>query len=257
MWNIIDDLSSFEVCGIPVNSYPVHHGVYFSDPPSSTSSSGKPSVPRPLICLAFMFDDKVLYMGDVSEVPDRTWEALGTKRRRKSSSKRLSNGDAPVNGTAATNGGVNGAGKIKSSGQTNGVGAPPRLPIFVVDALWPLRAHFSHFSLAQAMSAALELEPSVTYTLGSTHPTTHFMWEEVCRSFVGEDGQRPEHPDAEISRGLVGRVRKDVSFSGKEQIAKRWRDFGGKIEPAWDGLGLMVGDDGTWKEIPVQGGWSI
>jgi hypothetical protein len=199
-----------------------------------------------------MFDHKVLYMGDVSEVPDQTWQALGTKRRRKSLSKRLSNGDAAANGSAR-NGSSNGAGPS----ETSELAALAHLPVFVVDALWPLKEHFSHFSLAQAMSAALELEPSITYTLGSTHPTTHFMWEEVCRSFVGQDGQRPDHPDAEISRGLVDKVRKSSSFNGREEIAKRWKEFGGKVEPAWDGLGLSVEDDGTWKEIPVKGGWSV
>lgn len=194
-------------------------------------------------------------MGDVSEVPDQTWEALGTKRRRKSHANRLSNGSAAANGTTATRDVINGNGPSQGD-QSDGLAAPAHLPVFVVDALWPLKEHFSHFSLAQAMSAALELEPSVTYTLGSTHPTTHFMWEEVCRSFVGEDGQRPDHPDAEISRGLVEKVRKNGSFSGKQDIAKRWKEFGGKVEPAWDGLGLAVEDDGTWKEIPVKGGWS-
>jgi hypothetical protein len=132
--------------------------------------------------------------------------------------------------------------------------SPKPLPIFIVDALWPLKTHFSHFSLAQAMSAAIELKPGMTYTLGSTHPTTHFMWEEVCRSFNGKDGLRPDHPDAVISRGLVEKVKKDGSFNGRDKLASRWAEWGGRIEPGYDGLGLEISDDGSWKEIPVRSG---
>ena len=274
LWNIVDEMSSFDVCGIPVKSFPAHHGVYFSDPPKTNGEKSiRSAVPRPLICLAFMFDDKVLYMGDVSEIPERTWEALGVSRRGKSAAKAtaqktVSNGvKAKQNGDKAPHEpatepqpaeGLSGlvisdaTASETVENETNGSLRP--LPIFVVDALWPLKSHFSHFSLAQAMSAALELKPSMTYTLGSTHPTTHFMWEEVCRSFNGKDGARTDHPDAEISRGLVQKVKKDSAFNGREKLAEKWNEWGGKIEPGYDGLGVAVQDDGTWKEIVVKRG---
>jgi hypothetical protein len=288
-WNIIGEMDSFDVCGMPVKSFPVHHGIYFSDPPTKSSASSlfpsaqtpKRPEPHPLICLAFMFDDKVLYMGDVSEVPERTWEALGARKRRVSTSGREA--DAPL---AKSKGGVlsrlipgkhplptpettppptvsprkekdalpttapsevNGNDESLQTGDSGSNRA--HLPVFIVDALWPLRSHASHFSLSQALSTALELKASMTYTIGSTHPTTHFMWEEVCRSFNGLDGQRSDHPDAEVSRGLVKRVKGDGQFNGSDKLAERWAQYGGRIEPGWDGLVLQVEDDGGWKEI--------
>ena len=271
LWNVIDELSSFDVCGIPVKSYPAHHGVYFSDPPKNGGKSVKSAVPRPLICLAFMFDEKVLYMGDVSEIPERTWEALGVRRRRKSVSKKEAEKKAKSNGIVAKQNGekaphepaeeaitaipsLSVSETISPNTVENGYhDSPKTLPVFIVDALWPLKTHFSHFSLAQAMSAAIELKPGMTYTLGSTHPTTHFMWEEVCRSFNGKDGMRPDHPDAEISRGLVEKVKKDGAFYGRDKLASRWAEWGGTVEPGYDGLGLEILDDGSWREIVVTG----
>lgn len=40
----------------------VHHGFYFVE-----------GERRPYTCLAFLFDRAVLYMADVSDVPDTTW----------------------------------------------------------------------------------------------------------------------------------------------------------------------------------------
>lgn len=211
-------------------------------------------------------------MGDVSEIPERTWNALGVKRRRKSTAKKETGQKAKQNGVEAKQNGDKAPYEPASEGKTTETasgfsvsdtispntvessnGSSPSLPIFIVDALWPLKSHFSHFSLAQAMAAALELKPGITYTIGSTHPTTHFMWEEVCRSFNEKDGLRPDHPDVEISRGLVEKVRKDATFNGKDKLAERWAEWGGKIEPGYDGLGLEIQDDGSWKEIELKG----
>ena len=175
-------------------------------------------------------------MGDVSEIPERTWKALGVSSS-DVGANRVENGlpspaPTPTRGTSPND--------------------PPHLPVFVVDALWPLRSHASHFSLFQAMSAALKLKPDVTYTIGSTHPTTHFMWEEVCRSFNRKDGKR-DHPDSEISRGLVDRVRQSREFYGKDQLGPKWEEWGGRIEPGWDGLVLEIEDDGQWHEVEAAG----
>lgn len=253
MWNIVKDIDTFDVCGVEVKTFPAHHGVYFNDPPKSTfeitqsapAATNRRLGPTPLICLSFMFDNKILYMGDVSEVPERTWEALGIK------SKRL-NGKA--NGHASTSTEALADLSISKSHKDE-VDSPEHLPIFIVDALWPLRTHASHFSLGQAMETALRLKPDITYTIGSTHPTTHFMWEEVCRSFIGQDGKRSDHPDAEISKGLVKRVQSDAILGKKGQLRQDWEAWGGVIEPGFDGLLLEVGDDGQWRDItnPVHG----
>lgn len=279
IWNIIDDLSSFSIFDIEVNSYPVHHGIYFTDPPhlkAETGASAPATLPpkrlekHPLICLAFEFDNKVLYMADVSEVPDRTLDALAgrvriprakghrSKRGKDRRESKGSNGDIQVS-------------SISTSEESNGRGyAKPPARVLVIDALWPLRSHASHFSLAQALETALALKPSITYTVGSTHPTSHFMWEEVCRSlnrspatehggepgggYKGEiDGLRPNHPDGDIARGLVEKVRADKQFAGEDGIMARWARWGGgRCEPGWDGLMLEI-DDKRSKEVQPGG----
>lgn len=43
----------------------VEHGIYFQDDER-----------KPLICLGFMFDESIIYMSDVSEIPPSTWERM-------------------------------------------------------------------------------------------------------------------------------------------------------------------------------------
>jgi hypothetical protein len=133
--------------------------------------------------------------------------------------------------------------------------APPPLPILIVDSLWPIRTHVSHTNFPQALEIALRLNPSVTYLTGMTHPSTHFMWEELCLAIRGKDAQRGDHPDAELSKYLVQKVFADGQFSGASHLGKRVKDWGGIVEPAWDGLVLEAGNgEGLWKEVTGPGG---
>jgi len=271
-WHIIDQDAAFEVCGIDVQVLPVHHGVYFTRPTDTPSSSrsATPTVkarlePEPLICLGFMFDESIVYMSDVSEIPERTWDRL--LRRESRSKSKTPASDASSRSRTVVNGSstLSISTRASSSTTTSSTSAPAspsvpaHLPILIIDALWPLRSHPSHVSLIQALTPVLRLRPSMTYLIGSTHPTTHYMWEEICLSFRELDGRR-EHPDGEVARGLVKRFWE--SPENQRGVGQSVKEMGARIEPAWDGLVVEVGDglgEAGWREVggprQMAGGW--
>ena len=212
-----------------------------------------------------MFNELIVYMADVSEIPEPTWERLLHRKRLphdKSPLSGLSNGkpalhtpDDRPRAKTPTQGDID----ADSASNSDLSGSP--LPILVVDALWPLRSHPSHFSLAQALKTILRMQPSVTYLLGSTHPTTHFMWEEICLSFRRLNGQR-QHPDADVAKGLVKRVWQSVEIG--KGLGQDVREKGMKVDQAWDGLVVEVGNglgNEGWREVHgpggSAGGWGV
>ena len=231
-----------------MQSLPVHHGVYFT-PPSEVGQTkqlsngpSSPRKPQPLVCLGFMFDDSIVYLSDVSEIPERTWELLLNRRP---GCGEATNGG--LGGSASSSGhltdlhalddssgsGSPPAGKESSPAifspvapVLNNGGATPRLPILIVDALWPLRPHLSHYSFVQALETMLRLQPSISYLVDSTHPTTHFMWEELCLSVRGQEGTR-DHPDSEITKGARESVLGEPGF--------RWWAWTESGRVGWEG----------------------
>ena len=51
-WHLMPDDADWTVCGVTITPVPVHHGVWFTTPPS------------PLVCLGFLVDSSVLYISD-------------------------------------------------------------------------------------------------------------------------------------------------------------------------------------------------
>ncbi|WVQ62779.1 uncharacterized protein L199_000927 [Kwoniella botswanensis] len=243
IWKIIKDDDQLEIEGIDVKVLAVHHGIYFHTiQPTSTPTTTSPSKrlePEPLICLGFMFDSSIIYISDVSSIPEPTWQRMLHRRPRQrpisSSAKTIL--PTPVDTLITT--------PSNEELQTQ-----DQLPILIIDALWPLRPHASHFSLKQALLAALRVKPKYTYLIGSTHPTTHFMWEEICLALrpEGENGKR-EHPDRVQSDWLVQRVI-DRVYNERSQtetgIRERWNleNEDGIVRPAWDGLVLETTPNG-------------
>lgn len=273
-----------------------HHGIYFAQPKQPNKNKShqplpediepKKTEPRPLVCLGYVFDKSVVYMGDVSGIPNTTWEMLESLRPkqkavrdgktdnlRSTATRPLGNGSARTSLEATltdsvlamdlssphhkngTNGLSNGSGNANGNGGT--FTPTPQLPlILIIDALWPIKTHTSHYNFPQALLAAHRLGANMTYLLGFSHPTTHFQWEELCLSIRGLDGRR-EHPDEGISKRLVEDVWADQQFTksvgdGKEgplgENLKRW---GGRVEPAWDGLKLQISKEG-WTEVETR-----
>lgn len=202
-------------------------------------------------------------MGDVSSIPDRSWKYLKGLRQNHHNGV-VENGNSRSNSTevarTALEESVNESiEKLKLDegihGHTERNGAilakhTTQNPlILVVDSLWPLRSHPSHFSFPQALATALRLKADLSLLIGFVHPTTHFIWEELCLSIRGKDGKR-EHPDSEAAKALVKKVWNDEQFSG--EAGKRLKEWAGRVEPSWDGLKLEMTPEG-WTEVATRG----
>jgi hypothetical protein len=248
-----------------------HHGIYFRQPPKTENNKSpkplpsqvpaKDVEPEPLICLGYVFEDSLVYMGDVSSIPDRSWKYLeGIRQKHQKGVKE--NGHSKPNGVARTaleesvnqsiadlnlDSGIHG--HTERNGAVLGKVTTPNPLILVVDSLWPLRSHPSHFSFPQALATALRLGADLSLLIGFVHPTTHFIWEELCLSIREEDGKR-DHPDSEAAKALVKKVWNDKQFSG--DAGKKLKEWAGRVEPSWDGLKLEITPDG-WTEVASRG----
>ncbi|ORX36352.1 beta-lactamase-like protein [Kockovaella imperatae] len=272
-FNVIDDHSSFTLFDIPITSYPVHHGIYFSSDTAGTSVE-----PRPLICLAYSFAKSILYMADVSQVPNSTWALMEEDGvvpivlKNQDMARVDSSSESPA------------ADLVDHLDRSLDLTAPtrPQLKILIIDALWPLRRHLSHFSFGQAAETALRIQPSMTYLLGSTHPTTHYMWEEICLAVSGrasihspksinplhpcstvkeESWSKTDHPDNQFAQDLVQRIKESDEFADQPAtdqrgIISQWKESGGALEPAWDGLVCQV-DLHSAADISADEGWHV
>lgn len=67
-WQIFDETDSLLLCGIRLTPLPMHHGKYFS----TTTST-------PLIALGFLINSTLLYVSDVSYIPESTWSRLAAE----------------------------------------------------------------------------------------------------------------------------------------------------------------------------------
>lgn len=248
-----------------------HHGIYFRQPPKTENTKSpkplpaqvpaKKVEPEPLICLGYVFEDSLVYMGDVSSIPDRSWKYLEGIRQKHQNAVRVNvhSKSAEVARTALEESVIQSAaelnldsgihGHTERSGAVLGKVTAPNPLILVVDSLWPLRSHPSHFSFPQALATALRLGADLSLLIGFVHPTTHFIWEELCLSIRGEDGNR-DHPDSEAAKALVKKVWNDKQFSG--EAGKKLKEWAGRVEPSWDGLKLEI-TPGGWTEVASRG----
>lgn len=128
------------------------------------------------------------------------------------------------------------------------------LPVtLIVDALWPVRPHTSHVSFPEAMAVAERIRPVRTWVLGMTHPTTHEQWARLGRSVRAAGDEDDDLTTKELLRKVWD------SYEMKRN-GDKIRAWGGEVEPAWDGLGVTVDQDGV-HEMPIgqgsAGGWDI
>ena len=254
-------------------SWTAEHGIYFDE-----------NHRRPLICLGFMFDESIIYMSDVSSIPESTWTRMLDRRRPSTSGGTRtiaqSNGheqvpsgkgkvvvpptpqDTPKRGQSPALGmsslsispslPTNGSHGPHSSESDSDPSTTPQLPILIIDALWPIARHSSHTNLVEALSIALRLKPLITYVVDVVHPVTHFMWEELGRSIRGENGRRQGHPDDAQAEDLIKRWWADEQVSGTD-VGERLREWKGMVEPGWDGLVVRV-KEGKWQEVTGKKG---
>ncbi|BGP43963.1 hypothetical protein JCM10450v2_008177 [Rhodotorula kratochvilovae] len=63
-WHIFDENEPFELFGVKITPLPVHHGKFFTTPPS------------PYTCLGFLFSTSIAYLSDVSYIPPAVWTTI-------------------------------------------------------------------------------------------------------------------------------------------------------------------------------------
>lgn len=113
----------------------------------------QPTESIPLKCLAFIVNNALLYMSDVSHIPDEEWTLLMDPPSR------------PLVGEAI---------------DTNVTDSSPkaRYAVAVVDVLRPL-PYISHFGIDQAVEAARRIGAHRNYMTGLTHPLSHNQWVSI------------------------------------------------------------------------------
>jgi hypothetical protein len=138
-----------------------------------------------------------------------------------------------------------------------GAEKPAAAPVLVIDSLWAWRVHTSHVSFVEAMGIALRMKPFQTLLVGMSHPTTHWMWEELGRHIRGQAGTTPQHKDHLLAQNLIAKV---WGMDDMKHIAADLAAWGGIVGPAWDGLGMDLVPEGA-VELPIgqgsAGGWIL
>ncbi|GAA6008037.1 MBL fold metallo-hydrolase [Rhodotorula paludigena] len=237
-WHIFPPDESFELCGVRVTPLAVHHGKFFTTPPS------------PYPCLGFLFNAQILYLSDVSYIPETVWAQLDAE---------LALARRPVvrqqNGTNNTNGDV--AKKEK-----------PRLQALVIDCL-RIEPFTSHFGIGQAVQAARRLHAQKSYLIGFGHRTSHAAWRHFCELMSTSPPTRTSHPVTasesipsapymwELYNGHPDPTKEDRDVFAQRalQAVEAWEagadasEKGGegdvRIRPARDGMTIRTGPNGV------------
>ncbi|SGZ07104.1 BQ5605_C031g10992 [Microbotryum silenes-dioicae] len=164
-WHIITPLVPLHLFGIEILPLPVHHGKIFSDPP------------RPYLSLGFMFDREIVYISDVSYIPEETWQVLEGRST-------IQNSDAPL-------------GKKEKGLASESLSLPsqtPRPSLLILDTLRST-TFTSHFGIGESISTIRRLNPLRTYLTGFAHGTSHSTWLQTCLKISsGSTAPSPSEP---------------------------------------------------------------
>ncbi|CAE6440270.1 hypothetical protein ACGC1H_004730 [Rhizoctonia solani] len=114
--------------------------------------------PKPYLCFGFIFGDFMVYMSDVSHIPNGTWEIIQS--------------NSP------------GFGNQKNSGPSSD--ETRRYKVLVVDCL-RLEPHTSHFGIQDALDAAKRVNAHRTYMVGFSHRIPHDDWNTIGEYLEGRD----------------------------------------------------------------------
>jgi hypothetical protein len=164
---------------------------------------GRKSNTMPYLCLAFLIDDKMLWMTDVGKVPEKAWTIF----------------------------------HYGLSSALESPNTPPsrpirRLPVAFVDLSenFPLRAHLSPRTFLQVVD---KLEAVQTFAIGMNHTLCHGEIEALGEEVEGvrEDGRE----DAFIQDTLCGE--ENVAEGG---LFGRLKQKKMHFRPAFDGMSIML-----------------
>ncbi|GAA5919494.1 hypothetical protein JCM6882_008653 [Rhodosporidiobolus microsporus] len=201
-WQIFNENEPFEVCGVEVVPLPVHHGKFFTTPPS------------PYFCLGFLFARQILYLSDVSYIPQDVWTTL---------SRYLALPAYPPTSSIST---TNGAEAPGDAGEPEG--KKGRVKVLVIDCL-RLEPFTSHFGLGQAVATARRVGAEKNYLIGFGHRTSNALWTAGCRALSsGRRSTLPSSPNAPIP-----------------SFAHQYEAYSGSLDP-------LTEDEGVWVEKALQ-----
>ncbi|GAA5861162.1 hypothetical protein JCM3774_002212 [Rhodotorula dairenensis] len=165
-WHIMPEDQDWIICGLTITPFPFHHGKYF-----------RPV--RPLICAAFLIDSSVLYVSDVSYIPEEQWARL-----------------AEYCALPSQNGLFPSAPRGSSTQRRL-----PRLQAVVIDVGGGLTQNpSSHIGLPHAIAISRRLGALRTYLTDFSHGTKHQTWLDWCVRFgrgeTSDRGKRAIHHKA-------------------------------------------------------------
>ncbi|KAG9013901.1 hypothetical protein FRB94_004281 [Tulasnella sp. JGI-2019a] len=117
------------------------------------NTSAQPETSIPLKCFAFVINNTLLYMSDVSHIPDDEWSTI------------LNPPSRP---------------RAVDATDDNADSSPPKTQYsaFIVDLLRPV-TFVSHFGIDQAVTAARRIGAHRNYTVGMNHPISHDQWISI------------------------------------------------------------------------------
>ncbi|GAA6020459.1 hypothetical protein JCM10207_000007 [Rhodosporidiobolus poonsookiae] len=244
-WHVFDPSEPFELFGIEVLPLPVHHGKFFTTPPS------------PYFCSGFLFGRQICYLSDVSYIPQAVWSSLAS---------RLSLPSPPGQGEEEQ-------GKGEEEKEEK-----PRLKALVIDCL-RLEPFTSHFGLGQAVAAARRMGAERNYLIGFGHRTSHALWLRACTALSTSPPTRSSlppsptavpqftHPweaynaspdptleDAErftdealrcVESWAAWAAEDEGGRAGKEEEGEGWEGRDVWVRPACDGLVVRVRREGV------------
>ncbi|KAI5475166.1 hypothetical protein MNV49_001853 [Pseudohyphozyma bogoriensis] len=253
-WCIFDDTKPFELLGVRVVPLPVHHGQYFTTPPT------------PFKCLGFLFNSEICYLSDVSFIPPEIWAILEEECLLPSKWRPAltSNGEqvVPPTETAAVPAPVP-TDAVKELSLLDGVKSLPtkekkRLKALVIDCL-RIESHMSHFGWPQAIAAARRMGPERTYLVGFGHQKSHASWVSLCRAFQANASSSVPLQSPPLTLTQPKPPAPWHAFGGTEnpgvedwKVNQEWAMYllecweGGKlggfwVRPAADGMKIMIG----------------
>ncbi|KAK4046664.1 hypothetical protein OIO90_006476 [Microbotryomycetes sp. JL221] len=225
-WRIFDQSKPMTILGIDVVPLPVHHGKIFSEP-------GQP----PYICLGYLFDRQIVYLSDVSLIPENVWDVLRREcllpeddRGSNEESIRRSLNNLTVNG--AKNG-------IDTHNGSSGSQVKRRVPILVIDCL-RIETFTSHFGFGEAVAAARRLGAARTYMLERGMRTSLAVDPNV-RLPIEKEKWRVMNGSPDPTKEDWS-VHTDYSLRAVESYEQGYKG-GLWIRPACDGMTVRVSHD--------------
>ncbi|KAG8985706.1 hypothetical protein FRB90_004498 [Tulasnella sp. 427] len=255
-WHIIEDRVPFSIGGdhgFWITPVEVDHGLKFPPPkptlavpldrihgPLNTDSPGtrtptsvaaalpatnnqhpplEPLRREPFKCFSFIFNNSLIYMSDVSNIPEEQWPII------------LHPPPQPC-----------GEGAVERSVPREDENNEPSradYKVFIVDVLRPT-PFVSHFGLDQAVQAARKIGAVRNFTLGFCHDMNHDQWLAISEA-IGQPRDawlKYTDPDVQAALGVVS------------EGPSVW------MRPSFDGLRIVVPEPNDGPDVRLEDGYS-